>query len=478
MREVRISAASLDRLGGLLPPDRADRLHEYATRSRSLLAGRTVWNISSTAQGGGVAEMLRGMVAYGLGAGVATRWCVVTGDNRFFASTKRLHNLLHGFPGDGAALGADDLDHYRKVLARNLDGWTDGVRAGDVVVLHDPQTAGLVARLRERGAHVVWRCHVGADRTNEHTERAWSFLRPFIEPAQAWIFSRREYAPDWLPSAGVVAIPPSLDPFSPKNADIAPDTVRATLREAGLVDAPRGTGAAVFTRQDGSPGTVRRHPGLLVDEEGPLPADARLLLQVSRWDQLKDMAGVLTGFAEHRGRFPDDVHLLLAGPDVGGVSDDPEGAESLRKCRNLRAALPDDVRRRVHLCCLPMDDGDENAHLVNALQRYATVVVQKSLVEGFGLTVTEAMWKARPVLASAVGGIVDQIEDGTSGVLLDDPTDLDAFARAAAELVADPARCDALGSAARARVVERYLADRHLIQYAALFGSLLAAEGH
>jgi trehalose synthase len=212
----------------------------------------------------------------------------------------------------------------------------------------------------------------------------------------------------------------------------------------------------------------------------PVPRDVRIVLQVSRWDRLKDMQGVLTGFVDHIEEMPDDTHLVLAGPDVSGVTDDPEGAEVLAECRAVRAALPEDVRSRVHLTALPMDDSDENAHLVNALQRYASVVVQKSLVEGFGLTVTEPMWKSRPVVASAVGGILDQIEDGVSGLLLPDPADLAAMARAVAAVLLDEELAGRLGAEANARVRDRFLGDRHLIQYAQLFATMLgggASEG-
>jgi trehalose synthase len=181
------------------------------------------------------------------------------------------------------------------------------------------------------------------------------------------------------------------------------------------------------------------------------------------------MAGVLNGFADHLDALPDDVHLVLAGPDVSAVSDDPEGASVLEECRDIRRELPTKVRDRVHLCGLPMDDVDENAHLVNALQRYADVVVQKSLAEGFGLTVTEPMWKSRPVVASAVGGIQDQIVDGESGVLLEDPRDLNAFAGALSTLLGDEALAAKLGAGAHERVQDRFLPDRHLAQYVDLF---------
>ena len=163
---------------------------------------------------------------------------------------------------------------------------------------------------------------------------------------------------------------------------------------------------------------------------------------------------------------------FFAVPAVAGVADDPEGAEVLDECIELWRDLPDVVRGRVHLACIPMTDSDENAAIVNALQRHASVVAQKSLAEGFGLTVAEAMWKERPVVASAVGGIVDQIENGTHGLLVDDPADLPAFAAALESLLRAPAEAARLGQRARLRVSDEFLGDRHLEQYAALFEQL------
>jgi trehalose synthase len=475
VREVDVDAIPLTRLAGLLAPERAGRLLEYAARARVLLAGRVVWNVNATAQGGGVAEMLQALLAYTRGAGVATRWLVLNGDPEFFTITKRLHNVLHGSPGDGGELGRREQEHYREVLAANLAVLRPQIRPGDIVLLHDPQTAAMVEPLRRTGAHVVWRCHIGRDTVNDETERGWAFLRPHVEPADAFIFSRRAYAPEWVPPGRLRVIPPSLDPFTAKNAELSPSDVEAALSRAGLVDTDSSGGSLVFARRDGSAGTVRPHQGLILDG-APLPRDVRLVLQVSRWDRLKDMAGVLRGFAGHVGELPDDVHLLLVGPDAAGVSDDPEGAEVLRQCLDLAGRLPRRVRERVHLCCLPMDDVDENAHLVNALQRRASVVVQKSLVEGFGLTVTEPMWKGRPVVASAVGGIADQVVHGESGLLLEDPTDLEGFVDLLAAVLRDEEHARRLGTAARARVRDRYLGDRHLTQYVDLFEGLYALE--
>lgn len=473
MYEVGVDALDLDRLGRILPPERARALRTRAAEAAGRMAGRVVWNISSTAHGGGVAELLQVLIAYGRGAGVDTRWLVLDGDPEFFRITKRLHNLLHGSPGDGLPLDDAARRHYDAVLARNLPTLRRRIRPGDLVLLHDPQAAGLVDELAQRGAVVAWRCHIGRDETDELTEQGWAFLRPYVEPAEAFVFSRRGYAPAWVPAERLWVVPPSLDPFSAKNIELSADDVRRTLRIAGLVLSATGSDRPAFTRRRGDgPGRVRARESLMLDDL-PVPGNARVVLQVSRWDRLKDMEGVLHGFADNLARLPEDAHLVLAGPDVSGVADDPEGSLVLAACREARAALPPQARARVHLAELPMDDVDENAHIVNALQRHAAVVVQKSLVEGFGLTVTEPMWKSRPVVASAVGGIRDQVEHEVSGLLLDDPHDLDAMAAAVDRLLREPATAQRLGRGAHARVVDRFLGDRHLIQYADLFASML-----
>ncbi len=207
----------------------------------------------------------------------------------------------------------------------------------------------------------------------------------------------------------------------------------------------------------------------IVASAGPIPIDAPLVVQVSRWDPLKDMAGVMDAFA--RAAPGSDAHLALVGPAVAAVGDDPEGAQVLADCTARWRALEPRVRDRVVLVTLPMDDVDENAAMVNAIQRHAAVVVQKSLAEGFGLTVAEAMWKRRAVLASDVGGIPDQIVPGT-GVLLADPADLDAAGAEMMRLVADAERRAAIGAAAHDQVRSHFVGDRHLISYAELITAL------
>ena len=476
MIEVHVEAMPLSRLGALLSLERAQRLVTSAERAREAFGDRVVWHVNATATGGGVAEMLQTLLAYGRGAQIENRWLVLDGNPEFFVITKRLHNMLHGVPGDGGPVGEAEHSRYRAVLEANLEQMVPRVSPRDIVLLHDPQTAGLAEGLRATGAHVVWRCHVGRDEMNALTDAAWDFLRRYVEHAEAFVFSRKAYAPAWAADDRLVVIPPSIDPFSAKNIDLAPDAVTSVLAAAGLVSGGGPPASVRFQRRDGTAGVVRhrtaRGDGLVIDGPPP-PHEAPLVVQVSRWDRLKDMAGVMAGFARAvADGVPGDAHLMLVGPAVTGVADDPEGAAVLNDCRVDWRALPDDVRARVHLASIPMDDVDENAIIVNAIQRHARVVVQKSLVEGFGLTVTEAMWKGRPVVATRVGGIQDQIVDGESGLLLDDATDLDAFGAALDRVLGDQALATELGANARERVRTHYLGDRHLMQYVDLFEQL------
>ena len=217
-------------------------------------------------------------------------------------------------------------------------------------------------------------------------------------------------------------ITPSIDPFCAKNEPLTPAAAQAILQYVGLLGGDGDAAIATFRRRDGSPGRVDRRVDILQTGPPP-PPETPLVVQLSRWDRIKDMQGVLHAFAEHVDR-TFGAHLMLVGPAVRGVTDDPEGGDVLDDCIEAWQSLPHSVRTRIHLACVPMQDPDEAAVIVNALQRHATVVTQKSLAEGFGLTVVEAMWKHRPVVATRVGGIVDQIVDGESGLLIDDPSDL------------------------------------------------------
>ena len=216
-----------------------------------MLAGRTIWNVNSTAVGGGVAEMLQALVGYVTDLGIPIGWLVITGDARFFAITKRLHNQIHGDLA-GGPLDAAEAHHYTRMLTANAVELLGRIRPGDVALLHDPQTAGLAGPLARAGARVVWRCHIGVGWENDATRAGWDFLRPHLTSAEGYVFSRREYVPAWLPDEKVSIIPPSIDPFSPKNQDLDAATVRAILATLGVLDgaAPRVPGT--FVRRDGN----------------------------------------------------------------------------------------------------------------------------------------------------------------------------------------------------------------------------------
>jgi trehalose synthase len=463
-----LSLLPLERYQSLIGAERMATVMRTIDGVRARLTGRAVWNVSSSAVGGGVAEMVRSLLAYARGAGVDARWAVIQGPPEFFALTKRLHNALHGTAGDGSALGERERQLYERVVAENAAELSDLVRPRDIVIVHDPQPAAMVAAVKRWGAHPIWRCHVGHDESNSHVEQAWKFLAPYLRDADAYVFSRAAYVPPELDRARAAIIPPSVDPFSTKNQRLSMESVHAILAKAGILDGVVDPLRSVFVREDGTPGRVDRAADVV--HEGPLPVvTTPLVVQVSRWDRLKDPLGVLYGFARLRDVLAAaDAYLILAGPSMGSVADDPEGKAVYESVVAAWRDLPERVRTRAALVSLPTADVDENAAMVNALQRQARVIVQKSLHEGFGLTVTEAMWKARPVVASAVGGIRDQIEDGVQGILLEDPRNLDALAAAIARLLADPTMADRMGAAGRERVLERYLGIDSLLRFAAV----------
>ncbi len=206
-----------------------------------------------------MAEMLQTLLSYARGAGIDARWLVIEGDPDFFAITKRIHNGLYGSPGDGGELGAAERRHFERVLRQNADELLALIRPGDVVVIHDPQPAGLVAAAKSAGARVVWRCHVGLDRPNEWSERSWEFLRPYLAEAEAIVVSRAAFAPPWADPAQVHVIRPSIDPFSAKNEALSLRNAWLALGYVGLLDGAIETPPAVsFARRDGSPGRINR----------------------------------------------------------------------------------------------------------------------------------------------------------------------------------------------------------------------------
>ncbi|HEY1762294.1 MAG TPA: glycosyltransferase [Acidimicrobiales bacterium] len=460
MEEIEIPSLDAKRFESVLDKRQSEEFAACLRAATVQLDGYTYWQINSTAAGGGVAEMLQSVLSYLRGGGVNTRWAVIDGDHEFFVVTKRIHNFLHGSEGDGGALAKSERTAYELTLRRQFKELETLVQPGDVVVLHDPQTLGFAPHLRELGASVIWSCHVGIDSPNTFAHQAWEFLAPYAHCAQRAVFSRPSYAWDQLDPTLVAVIPPCIDAFSPKNQPLEMDTVAAILDKAGVV--PNGSSArASFRRQNGDEAVVAARAVML--EEAPVPAGAKLVTQISRWDPLKDHLGVMVGFCEY---VPENLgaHVVLVGPSPESVTDDPEGGVTLDELRAAWDQLPGACRERVHIACLPMDDLEENAAIVNALQRRADVIVQKSLAEGFGLTVAEAMWKETPTVASAVGGIQDQINNGVNGLLIE-PHDLEEFGRAVTGLLEDPDFAKELGRAAHVSVRDHYLAPHYLASF-------------
>jgi trehalose synthase len=445
------------------------RFTESLSLGRSALEGRTLWHLSSTVTGGGVAELLASVLGYLKGAEVSSRWIAIDGSHDFFVVTKRLHHMLHGKEGDGGPLGETERRRYEEFLFGQLPDIAALLQPGDVVVLHDPQVAGLAPALRDAGATLVWNCHIGSDDVNDLTQRAWSFLMPFVSACDAVVFSCARHVWRNLDGVRVAIVPPCIDAFSPKNAPLGARQVKAILAATGIVPGGGG-GEPMYTRRDGTPARITWTADVI--EEAPVPPTAPIVSQVSRWDPLKDHAGVAATFAQDI-TLSSDAHLVLAGPSPQEVTDDPEGSATLAELKRCWADLPSHARCRVHIACLPMADVEENAVIVNALQRRSQVVVQKSLAEGFGLTVAEALWKERPTVASAVGGITEQITDGENGVLVDSPDDHSGFAKAIAALLEDPDLSRRLGHKGKTTVKERFLAPAYLGAYLPLVASLV-----
>ena len=457
---VDLEGSELKRFESLLDRGQWRDLEETMARYARAMRGRTLWNVNSTARGGGVVELLSSLIPYDRGYGIDERWDVIEGSPAFFNVTKRLHNLLHGVAANGTEIDDAERREYESTMRQNSASLAKEMKRGDVALLHDPQVAGLVPALAERGVIVIWRCHIGVDEPNDAARSAWDMLIPYLFQARAFVFSRRRYAWEGLDASRVHVIAPTIDPFTVKNRDLPDADVARILQVAGLMHTPPGSKlGARFERQ-----------ASLIGE--PIAADAKIVVQVSRWDRLKDPVGVLDAFAQRVAPTTDGM-LVLAGPAVSSVDDDPEQPEILNAVARCRETLPHDIQSRVLIAQLPMVNIEENATMVNALQRRADVIVQKSLAEGFGLTVAEAMWKARPIVASRVGGIEDQVEHGHSGLLIDDPRDLASFGDAVAGLLRDRPRAEELGRGARRRAIAQFLAPRHLVEQARLVLSVL-----
>ncbi len=302
----------------------------------------------------------------------------------------------------------------------------------DLALLHDPHTLTMAPHLVAAGVCVAWRCHIGTAEPNDTCDSTWDYLSNYWEGIAELIFSDRSLVPAQAIGLGVRIIPPSIDLGSEKNRAMGTEEQKTVLRRAGM----------------------------------EIQAADVVIAQISRWDPLKDMEGVLAAFRDtpelHRAR------LVLLGPAPSGIVDDPEAQDVLDRVQEQWRHLPLALQDRVHIVCSALEDERGNARLVNAIQRRADVVVQKSLQEGFGLTVTEAMAKGKAIVASRIGGIATQLQDGVNALLLGDPGDRGQFAKLVLRLIEDEPLASRLGAAAADRARREYATERELRDHADL----------
>jgi len=369
------------------------------------LAGRRIVTVNSTAVGGGVAEILNRLVPLSREMGVDIHWDVMKGGEDFFGVTKRIHNALHG---KAETFTAHDYEVFRETTQRNL---TEMDLDADVVFIHDPQPAGLIDARRPRRGRWVWRCHIDVSAPQPDI---WEFLVAAVAKYDAAVFSAPQFCTN-LPIPQVM-ITPSIDPLSDKNRELSDDEVDVILE--------------------------RLH----------VPRDKPIVTQVSRFDRLKDPVGVIAAFRLARQYV--DCRLVLAG---GSATDDPEGAEVLAAVHEAANGDPD-----IHVLELPPTANIE----INAIQRASALILQKSLKEGFGLTVSEALWKGKPVIAGAVGGIPLQITHRYSGILTHTVQGTAFWIK---QLLNTPEYARRLGENGREHVRTNFLLTRHLREYLLLF---------
>lgn len=461
-------------------------LRSTANELQPDLDGRTVWMMNSTAQGGGVAEMLPTVVSMLRDLGVSTEWAVIAGDeDGFFSFTKRVHNLLHG--AGSPHISDDDRALYRSVSDRSAEKMERHLDPGDILVVHDPQPLGTGALLKKRlDLPAVWRCHIGLNDTNESTDTAWDFLTPWARTYDRTVFTLPDYVPDGLRDQSEI-IHPAINPLSPKNRTLSVGDLTNVLARARLMQSPHPTVASDYAQpalrlqRDGSfePATRPEDLGLL---------QRPVVTQVSRWDRLKGYGPLLRGFAQMKNTSFLDRHadtgrhrrrlslsrLVLAGPDPDSVSDDPEGQEVFRELCGRWQDLPPEIQRDIAIITLPMASRRENALMVNALQRCSSIVAQNSRQEGFGLTATEGMWKRAPILGTRAAGLQEQINDGEHGRLLPKSSEPTVIAQTIHEMLRAEDERTRWGRNARRRVSDRYLIFTQVRRWLEVFADTVA----
>jgi len=363
------------------------------------LAGKRFRHVNSTRSGGGVAEILQRMIPLLVDLGIDARWDVIEGDSAFFNMTKKIHNSLQG---QVDPITDAQWKHHYEI---NMENASRMDLSGHCVLIHDPQPVALVEKRTDQSW--IWRCHIDISKPQTDT---WKRLRPYVEKHDMAIFSVAKFAQPIDPEKFI--IPPSIDPLSEKNRDMEPEEISEVL------------------------------------ERYQIPRDKPILLQISRFDRFKDPMGVIHAYRLVKKY--NDCRLVLAG---GAATDDPEGEAVLQEVLEYSGQDPD-----IHILLLPPFSDRE----VNALQRAADIVFQKSLKEGFGLTVTEAMWKEKPVIGGNVGGIPLQIIHGATGFLVNSA---EGAAFRVKQFLNNPAMIQRMGERGREHVRTRFLITRQIRDY-------------
>jgi len=413
LERVPLLDKHLDDYESAVEPGTLERIRALAAP----LQGKRVLHVNATAYGGGVAELLAAHVALLRDVGIEAEWQVMHGSDEFFAVTKNVHNALQGAEVEWTSA----MEHT--YLERVLDNALQLEGEWDYVVMHDPQPAAMLEYARNQGvAHDstkwIWRCHIDLTDANASV---WNFFQPFVEQYDASVWTMPQFVPASMPHDRVLFAPPCIDPLSVKNLELPRPFVEEITRQYGV-----------------------------------RPRDP-LVVQVSRFDPWKDPIGVIQAFRMMRDEFP-TAQLVLAG---SMATDDPEGFHYWELTDEARAGDPD-----IHLLSNIQQVG---AVQINAFQRAADVVIQKSLREGFGLTVSEGLWKGRPVVGGRCGGITMQIVDGEFGYLVDS---VEEAAKRMADLLRNPTEAEEMGEAGRGHVRRNFLATRELEDWLRLFGDL------
>jgi trehalose synthase len=400
----------LDQYKEAVGPDVINELQQMA----HVLKGTKILHVNSTKTGGGVAEILVNMVPLTNALGLETHWEVIQGNPDFFECTKHFHNALQGYKQ--TFVSPHLLKTYQDTNKSNAESLKKALEDADIVFIHDPQPAALIQSFPKRKNKWIWRCHIDA---SNPSRSIWKFLRYYVMQYDASIFSLADFVQP-LPHP-IFLIPPSIDPLTEKNIELSPDEIHG-----------------IYGRFN-------------IDPKRPM------ILQVSRFDYFKDPLGVIKAYNLAK-RFNPGLQLVLAG---GGAPDDPEGEMVLNQVKKAAQDDPD-----IHVLFLPSD----SHRTINALQRAADIVLQKSLKEGFGLTVTESLWKGKPVIGGNVGGIRLQVVDHHTGFLVNTP---EGAAERTRFLLQNLDIAKEMGEKGHRFVLENFLITRHLRDYLTLIISLM-----